>query len=62
MSYILFHIPHSSLKIPSKYWNICIKDRESIQKTNIFLSDILTDKLVPDKYLYKEQKVLLQLC
>lgn len=49
MSYILFHIPHSSLKIPNKYWDICIKDREYIKKSNLFLSDLLTDKLAPNK-------------
>lgn len=49
MSYILFHIPHSSLKIPKMFWNICIKDQEYIQKSNIFLSDVLTDKLAPSK-------------
>lgn len=47
MSHVLFHIPHSSLKIPNKYWNICIKDKNYIQKTNILVSDLLTDKLVP---------------
>lgn len=49
MNYILFHVPHSSLKIPNKYWNICIKDKYYIEKTNIFLSDYLTDKLIPNK-------------
>lgn len=49
MKYILFHVPHSSLKIPKKYWHICTKDKEYIKNTNIFLSDYLTDKLIPDK-------------
>lgn len=49
MNYILFHIPHSSLKIPKKYWNVCIQDRKYMKKTNIFLSDYLTDKLIPNK-------------
>ncbi len=49
MNYIIFHIPHSSLKIPKKYWNICLKDKSYIEKTNIFLSDYLTDKLIPNK-------------
>ena len=49
MSYILFHIPHSSLKIPNVYWNICIKNKSYIQKSNLFLCDYLTDKLVPNK-------------
>lgn len=49
MNCILFHIPHSSLKIPKQYWDICIKDKDYIQKTNIFLSDYLTDKLIPNK-------------
>lgn len=49
MNNILFHVPHSSLKIPNRYWNICIKDRKYIEKTNLFLSDYLTDKLIPSK-------------
>lgn len=49
MNYILFHIPHSSLKIPKQYWNICIKDKQYIKSTNIFLSDYLTNKLIPSK-------------
>ena len=49
MSYILFHVPHSSLKIPKQYWNVCIKDKNYIKEINIFLSDYLTDKLIPYK-------------
>ena len=49
MNYILFHIPHSSLKIPKQYWNICIKDKQYIKSINIFLSDYLTNKLIPSK-------------
>lgn len=49
MDYILFHVPHSSLKIPKQYWDICIKDKTYIKRTNIFLSDYLTDKLIPNK-------------
>ncbi|MBQ8219073.1 MAG: N-formylglutamate amidohydrolase [Bacilli bacterium] len=49
MNYILFHVPHSSLKIPKQYWDICIKDKQYIKTTNKFLSDYLTDKLIPNK-------------
>lgn len=49
MNSILFHIPHSSLKIPKKYWTICIKNRDYILKTNKFLSDYFVDKLAPRK-------------
>ena len=49
MNYILFHIPHSSLKIPKQYWDICIKEKNYIKITNTFLSDYLTDKLIPNK-------------
>ena len=49
MAYILIHIPHSSLKIPNIYWNICIKDKKYIENSNIFLSDYLTDKLISNK-------------
>lgn len=46
---ILFHVPHSSLKIPKQYWDICIKDKQYIKRTNIFLCDYLTDELIPNK-------------
>ncbi len=36
MAYILFHIPHASLKIPKQYWSICIKNKDYIKKTNQF--------------------------
>lgn len=49
MSYILFHVPHSSLKIPKIYWNICIKDKDYIESVDIKLSDYLTDRLLPTK-------------
>lgn len=49
MNYILFHVPHSSLKIPKQFWSICIKDKKYIQNANILLSDYLTDKLLPNK-------------
>lgn len=48
MNYILFHIPHSSIKLPKKYWEICMKDKEYIEKSNIFLSDYLVNKLSPN--------------
>lgn len=60
MSCIIFHVPHSSLKIPKKYWNICIKDKEYIKKINIFLSDYLTDKLIPHnchKLIFKYSRI-----
>ncbi len=47
MNSILFHVPHSPLKIPKQYWNICVKDKKYIKNINIFLSDYLTDKLIP---------------
>lgn len=49
MSNILFHIPHASLKIPNIYWNVCVKDKEYIKKSNIFLSDYMLEKLVPER-------------
>lgn len=48
MAYILFHIPHSSLKIPNIYFSICTKNKDFINKFNIELSDYLTDKLIPN--------------
>lgn len=49
MGCILFHVPHSALKIPRQYWDICIKNQNYIKRTNKFLSDYLTDKLIPNK-------------
>jgi N-formylglutamate amidohydrolase len=49
MSHILFHIPHASLKIPNAFWKMCLKDKEYIKKTNIFLSDYMLEKLVPER-------------
>jgi len=49
MNCILFHIPYSSSKIPTQYWDICIKDKQYIKSTNVFLIDYLTDKLIPNK-------------
>ena len=49
MACILFHVPHSALKIPKQYRDICIKDQNYIKRTNKFLSDYLTDKLIPNK-------------
>ncbi len=48
--YILFHIPHASLKLPKIFSTICIKDKNYIEKTNLFLSDYLTDQLIPKSY------------
>ena len=49
MAYILFHVPHSSLKIPNIYWSICIKGKKYINNSNINLSDFLTDQLIPSR-------------
>lgn len=49
MNCILFHVPHSSSKIPTQYWDICIKDKQYIKSTNVFLIDYLTDKLILNK-------------
>ena len=49
MIHVLFHVPHSSLKILKSYWNICTKNVKYIESVNIELCDSLTDKLLPDK-------------
>lgn len=49
MSYILFHVPHSSLKIPNIYWKVCIKDKAYINRTSIFICDFLIDRLLPNQ-------------
>ena len=47
-NYVLFHIPHSSLKIPKMFWSICIVDKMHINNSNILLSDYLTNELIPN--------------
>ena len=44
--YLLVHIPHSSLLIPSKCKKRLIKN---VRKENIFISDYLVDRLVSKK-------------
>lgn len=60
MNQILFHVPHSSLKLPNNYWRICIKDKKYIDKINLLLSDYLIDKLLPQnchKLLFKYSRI-----
>lgn len=60
MGYIVFHVPHSSLKIPNFFWNVCLKNREYINYSNRFLCDYLTDKLVPkgrNKVVFKYSRI-----
>jgi len=47
MSHILYHIPHASLKIPNRFWEICIVNKLNITKSNFILSDLYIDKLAP---------------
>ena len=49
MNYILFHVPHSSLKIPKKFWSISVMEKKNIEKTNLFMCDFLTDKIIHNK-------------
>ena len=49
MSYVLFHIPHASLKITKMYYDICVKDDSYIRRSNLFLSDYLVDQFVPPR-------------
>lgn len=39
MNAILFHILHASLKIPNKYWKICIKDKKDYYKLKECIDD-----------------------
>lgn len=60
MSYILFHIPHASLKIPKVYWDICQKEKNYIEQSNLFLNDYLTNKLIPihcHKLMFKYSRI-----
>ena len=47
---ILIHIPHSSIIFPKLFYKVCIKDKNYINKSAIFMSDYMVDKLVPKGY------------
>lgn len=60
MNHILFHVPHSSLKIQKSFWNMCIKDLKHIEKVNTELCDIFTDRLLPknsSKLIFKYSRI-----
>ena len=60
MAYIIFHVPHASLKIPKYYWIICKKNKKYINNTNLQLSDYLIDKLLPNqchKLIFKYSRI-----
>lgn len=44
---LLIHIPHSSLNFP-KLFLAHVNDLEKINSENIFISDYLIDKFIPD--------------
>lgn len=46
-SKILVHIPHSSLKIPTFFWENCILSKREIKNENYFLCDIKVNKFIP---------------
>lgn len=57
MGYILFHVPHSSLKMPKIFNRVKI---ENIDSFNYLMCDLFTDKLVPlnsSKLLFKYSRV-----
>ncbi len=45
----IIHIPHSSIKLTDEFWKQTILDKDYINKENIFMSDYLIDKFLPNK-------------
>lgn len=45
---ILIHIPHSSLYLPEKFYENIIFSKEQTDEENIFVSDYLVDKFIPE--------------
>ena len=45
---LLIHIPHSSLNIPSYFYDYTLRDKEYINKFNDYMCDKYVDKFVPD--------------
>lgn len=48
-SYILIHIPHSSLYIPNDYKNKSLLSLSELEKENLFMCDYMVDKFIDDK-------------
>ena len=44
--YVLIHVPHSSLYIPSLYRDKCLISSDKLDEENIFMCDYLVDKLI----------------
>lgn len=44
----IVHVPHSSIKFTDEFWNYTILDREHINEENIFMSDYMVDKFLPN--------------
>lgn len=48
---VIIHIPHSLLKLPNEFHKRVIFNNEEIKKLNIFISDYLVDKFIPNNCL-----------
>ena len=46
----IIHIPHASLKVPTEFKNNLLVDEEYFNKENIFISDYLVDKFIPNNF------------
>lgn len=45
---LIIHVPHASLYFPNLFFNNLLIPKDEIQKENIFISDYLVDKLLPE--------------
>ena len=52
MKKLIINIPHSSLKIPRMYYKKALLTKEDINKENLFLCDLYTDKFINNKNCY----------
>ena len=46
---IIVHIPHSSIYLPNCFYDRLLIVRKEIEQENVFVSDYLVDKLVPNE-------------
>jgi N-formylglutamate deformylase len=52
-SFIIVHIPHSSLKLPHSFWRKTIMNKHKIKNENIYLADLYVHKLFNYKKAHK---------
>ena len=47
---VIIHVPHASLNLPNIFFDKIVLDKDYIERENIFISDYLVDKFIPQNY------------